>query len=269
MTSPPTALPSVPGLDVRVEDHVGWIVLDRPRHKNAFTGEMLRAWAEAYRAFQADDHVRAVVLTGTGDAFCAGADLGDLGQARSPLDSRRLMTEHVHPVARAAEDLAKPLIAAVNGAAVGAGMDMALMCDYRIASDRARFSEGYVRVGLVPGDGGCHYLPRIVGRSRALRLLWTGEFVDADQALAWGLADEICVHDRLRERAGEFAATLASQPPVAVELIKRAVQAGEHADLRTSLDLIASHQAVVLATGDSAEALSAFRDKRPPHYTGA
>ncbi|WP_406631264.1 enoyl-CoA hydratase/isomerase family protein [Amycolatopsis sp. WGS_07] len=259
---------STPGLDVRVEDHVGWLVLDRPQRKNAFTGEMLRAWAEAYRAFQDDDQVRAVVVTGTGDAFCAGADLGDLGEKRTPLGSRRLMTEHVHPVARAAEDLAKPLIAAVNGAAVGAGMDMALMCDYRIASERARFSEGYVRVGLVPGDGGCHYLPRIVGRSRALRLLWTGEFVDADQALAWGLADEICPPDQLVARAREFAGTLASQPPVAVGLIKRAVQAGEHADLRTSLDLIASHQAVVQATADSAEALAAFVGKRPPHYTG-
>ncbi|GAA1024836.1 MULTISPECIES: enoyl-CoA hydratase/isomerase family protein [Amycolatopsis] len=259
---------STPGLDVRVEDHVGWIVLDRPRQKNAFTGEMLRAWAEAYRAFQADDQVRAVVVTGTGDAFCAGADLGDLGQPRTPLGSRRLMTEHVHPVAMAAEDLAKPLIAAVNGAAVGAGMDMALMCDYRIASERARFSEGYVRVGLVPGDGGCHYLPRIVGRSRALRLLWTGEFVDADQALAWGLADETCPHDELPARAREFAATLASRPPVAVELIKRAVRAGEHADLRTSLDLIASHQAVVQATADSAEALAAFVGKRPAQYLG-
>ncbi|QKV96211.1 enoyl-CoA hydratase/isomerase family protein [Streptomyces sp. NA02950] len=259
------------GLRVYAQDDIGWIVLDRPERKNAFTGEMLRHWADAYRRFEQDDAVRVVVLTGNGDAFCSGADLtGPIGRRTeaTPLDNRRLMTDEVHPVARAAEDLTKPLIAGVNGVAVGAGMDMALMCDYRIASDTVRLSEGYVRVGLVPGDGGCHYLPRVIGRSKALRLLWTGEFVDADRALDWGLVDEVHPAGELRARLAEFAATLAAQPPVAVQLIKRAVRAGEHADLRTSLDLIASHQAVVQSTADSAEAMAAFRAKRAPRFEG-
>ncbi|QKW10181.1 enoyl-CoA hydratase/isomerase family protein [Streptomyces sp. NA04227] len=257
------------GLQVHTKHHVGWIVLDRPQRKNAFTAQMLRAWAEAYRAFQADDDVRVVVVTGNGDAFCAGAELAGLAEGTdSPLASRRLMTDHVHPVARAVEDLSKPLIAGVNGVAVGAGMDMALMCDYRIASDTVRLSEGYVRVGLVPGDGGCHYLPRIVGRSKALRLLWTGEFVDAGQALEWGLVDEVHPAADLRDRLEEFATQLAAQPPVAVQLIKRAVRAGEHADLRTSLDLIASHQAVVQSTADSAEAMAAYLERRTPRFEG-
>ncbi|RVU23248.1 enoyl-CoA hydratase/isomerase family protein [Streptomyces antnestii] len=257
------------GLQIHVKDHIGWIVLDRPQRKNAFTTQTLRAWAEAYRAFQADDDVRVVVVTGNGDAFCAGADLGGLtAQDRTPLDNQRLMTDHVHPVARAAEDLSKPLIAGINGVAVGAGMDMALMCDYRIASDTARLSEGYVRVGLVPGDGGCHYLPRIVGRSKALRLLWTGEFVDAERALEWGLVDEVHPAAGLHDRLEEFTTQLAAQPPVAVQLIKRAVRAGEHADLRTSLELIASHQAVVQSTADAAEAMAAYLEKRAPRFEG-
>ncbi|MEU5852714.1 enoyl-CoA hydratase/isomerase family protein [Saccharopolyspora shandongensis] len=257
------------GLQVYVKDHVGWIVLDRPQRKNSFTTEMLRTWAEAYRTFEADDDVRAVAVTGNGDAFCAGADLDGLADGTaSPLASRQLMTDHVHPVARAVEDLNKPLIAGVNGVAVGAGMDMALMCDYRIAADTVRLSEGYIRVGLVPGDGGCHYLPRIVGRSKALRLLWTGEFVDADTALDWGLVDEVHPADALADRLAQFAAQLAAQPPIAIQLIKRAVRAGETADLKTSLDLIASHQAVVQSTADSTEAMAAFREKRTPHFEG-
>ncbi|WP_236787867.1 enoyl-CoA hydratase/isomerase family protein [Amycolatopsis sp. GM8] len=256
-----------PDLEVTVAGHIGWIRLNRPDHKNAFTVAMLHEWADAYRSFQRDDDVRVVVVTGHGDAFCAGADLDVLGE-RSPLEDRRLMTDHVHQVVLAADELSKPLIAGINGVAVGAGLDMALMCDYRIASETARLSEGYIRVGLVPGDGGCHFLPRIIGRSRALRLLWTGEFVDSGQALAWGLVNEVHPSSQLPARLADFATQLAGQPPVAVQLIKSAVRHGERADLRTSLDLIASHQAVARATADSAEAMAAFRDRRVPTFTG-
>lgn len=256
------------GLEVEVADHVGWVRLDRPARKNSFTVPMLHAWAEAYTALQQDDDVRVVVLIGRGDAFCAGADLDVLGE-RDPLAERRLMTDDVHRVALAADRLTKPLIAGINGVAVGAGLDMALMCDYRIAADDARVSEGYVRVGLVPGDGGCHYLPRVIGRSRALRMLWTGEFVGAAQALDWRLFDETCPRAELEGRLAEFARSLAEQPPVAVQLVKGAVRFGEHADLRSSLDLIASHQAVARSTRDSAEALAAFRAGRTPTFTGS
>lgn len=254
-------------LEVTIRDHVGWVTLNRVERKNAFTVAMLHEWADAYRAFQRNDDVRVVVLTGRGDAFCAGADLSVLSE-RSPLQDRRLMTDEVHQVALAADELSKPLIAGINGVAVGAGLDMALMCDYRIAADSAKLSEGYVRVGLVPGDGGCHYLPRIVGRSRALRMLWTGEFVSASQAFTWGLVDEICTGEELNTRLSDFSGVLAGQPPVAVQLIKSAVRHGERADLRASLDLIASHQAVARSTSDSVEAMTAFREKRRPTFTG-
>ncbi|OZC84647.1 enoyl-CoA hydratase [Rhodococcus sp. 06-412-2C] len=260
---------SIDGIRISTRDHVGWIELDRPEKKNAFTPEMLREWGSTYRRFEADPDVRVVAVTGTGDAFCSGADLGSLARgASSPLESRRMMTEYVQPVALAADDLTKPLIMGLNGVAVGAGLDMALAGDYRLAADTARFSEGYIRVGLVPGDGGCHYLPPIIGRSRALHMLWNGEFVDAATALNWGLVDEVHPFDKLRSALEATAARLAAQPPVAVQLIKRAVRAGAHGDLRLSLDLIASHQAVVQSTHDSAEAVAAFTEHRKPHFEG-
>ncbi|MGW6144834.1 enoyl-CoA hydratase/isomerase family protein [Streptomyces sp. NPDC055140] len=255
-------------LDYTVVAHIATITLNRPHHKNAFTLEMVDAWAEALTRAEADPVVRVVVVTGAGGAFCAGVDLATFAEReRTPAAEKQLMSR-VHQVAFAAEALTKPYIAVVNGAAVGAGMDMALMADIRIAGESARFCEGYVRVGLVPGDGGCWYLPRIVGTATALRLLWTADFVDADEALAIGLVTAVHPDTQLDSLAKEFATTLASRPPLAVQLIKRAVREGERHDLRTALDLIASHQAVMTSTDDSREAMEAFRAKRPGTYTG-
>ncbi|WP_329955098.1 enoyl-CoA hydratase/isomerase family protein [Rhodococcoides fascians] len=252
-----------------MNDHIGWIALNRPERKNSFTLDMLDQWARALRDFQNDDKVRVVVLRGNGNAFCAGADLGDLTKIdRSPLENRRLMTDRVHQVARAVENLTKPLVAGIDGPAVGAGMDMALMCDYRIASTAANFSEGYVRVGLVPGDGGCYFLPRLIGRPRALRLLWTGEFVDAATALDWNIVDELAGVADFDTRLGQFAHQLARQPPAAVQMIKTAVNQAQPGDLRTALDLIASHQGVIMSTADSAEAFSAFAERRTAVFGG-
>jgi len=166
------------------------------------------------------------------------------------------------------EALSKPAIAAVNGVAVGAGMDMALMCDVRLASTSARFSEGYIRVGLEPGDGGCYYLPRLIGREQALRMLWTGDFVDAPKALALGLVSEVHPDEHICTAAMELATKIAAHAPLAVQMIKRAVQSADRMDARTALDTIASHQAVILSTRDSAEAFAAFKEKREPQFEG-
>ncbi|HEX5569411.1 MAG TPA: enoyl-CoA hydratase-related protein [Streptomyces sp.] len=258
-------------LDYTTDDHgVGLITLNRPERRNAFTFDMIDAWADALDRAARDDGVRAVVLTAAGSSFCSGVDLEELnGVERTPLARRRMLTDRVHKVAYAVDALDKPLIAAVNGAAVGAGMDMALMCDIRFAGRSARFSEGYVKVGLVPGDGGCHYLPRIVGTARALELLWTGDFVDAAEALDLGLVSRVYDDAELLDATLAFARRLAAGPPVALTTIKRAVHQSLRAnDLRTSLDTIASHFAVVTSTRDSAEAVAAAREGRPPHFTG-
>ena len=256
-------------IEYSVTNHVATILLNRPATKNAFTLEMVETWARSLRAAEADPDVRIVVLKGAGGTFCSGVDLGALAdRERTPLSQRTLLTEHVHHVAYAARDLSKPYLAAVSGAAVGAGMDMALMADIRIADESARFSEGYVRVGLVPGDGGCFYLPRIVGVAQALRLLCTGEFVDAAEALAIGLVSKVVPEEQLDSAVTELAAQLAAQPPIAVQMIKRSVYFGMEQDLRTALDTISSHLAVVTSTADSAEALSAFKARRPGVYPG-
>ncbi len=256
-------------LEYRVSEGVGTILLNRPERKNAFTLEMVDQWAQAIRRAHADPDVRVLVVTGAGDAFCSGVDLDDFtGEQKSVLQNKTVLTDRVHQVALALEDMDKPVLAAVNGVAVGAGMDMALMCDIRLVAESARFSEGYVRVGLVPGDGGCYFLPRLVGTAKALELLWTGDFVDSATAVELGIASYRYPDAELPERTAEFARKLASGPPVAIRAIKRALYQSARCDLRTSLDLISSHQAIVQSTEDSAEALSAFRDKRRPDFQG-
>jgi enoyl-CoA hydratase/carnithine racemase len=256
-------------LEYSVAGHVARIVLNRPQRKNAFTLDMVHRWAAALADAERDRQVRVVVLTGSGGAFCSGVDLDEFkADQRGPLQEKQLLTDHVHQVAFAMEAMSKPVIAAVNGVAVGAGMDMSLMCDLRFAAASAMFSEGYIRVGLVPGDGGCYYLPRIVGTANALRLLWTGDFIDAAEALRIGLVSAVYPDAELQERVADFAAGLARRPPTAVQFIKRAVRAAERQDLRGALDLISSHQAVVLATDDSKEAFAAFLEKRPPVFEG-
>ena len=254
-------------LEYSVADGVATILLNRPERKNAFTLDMVDDWATAVRHAQSDDDVRVLVLTGAGDAFCSGVDLEHFkAETRGPLQEKELLTKRVHAVARAMADLSKPAIAAVRGVAVGAGMDMSLMCDIRIAGRSARFSERYVRVGLVPGDGGCYYLPRIIGVANALRLLWTGDFVSADEALALGLVSEVHDDASVMDATYALARKIAGRAPLAVETIKRSVYQGLDHGLDTALDAISSHQAVILSTDDSKEAFAAFRERRDPVF---
>lgn len=256
-------------LEYTVADGIGTILLNRPHRKNAFTIEMIDQWAQILVEARTDPDVRVIVLTGAGDAFCSGVDLSSMdGERPSPLQRKEHLTDHIHRIPYALEDLDKPVIAAINGAAVGAGMDMALMCDMRIIARSARLSEGYIRVGLVPGDGGCYYLPRLVGQAKALELLLTGDFIGAEEAARIGIANHVVDDDDLIAATTRLARKLADAPPVAVRTIKRAVYQSARADLRTALDLISSHMSVVTSTQDSAEALAAFREKRPGRYVG-
>ncbi len=258
-------------LEYSVKDGIGTILLNRPERKNAFTLEMIDEWARVLEGARTDPDVRVIVLTGAGDGFCSGVDLGryDPGAEQpTPLERKRTLTDRIHRIAYALEDLDKPVIAAVNGVAVGAGMDMALMCDIRLCSRSARFSEGYIRVGLVPGDGGCYFLPRLVGTAKALELLLTGDFVDGEEAARLGIVNHVYDDDKLLEETTALARKLADAPPVAVGMIKRAVYQSARCDLRTALDLISSHMAVVQSTRDSKEAFAAFMEKRPAVFEG-
>jgi len=255
-------------LEYTIENGIATILLNRPHRKNAFTLDMLDTWADSLRSARTDPQVRVILVIGAGGAFCAGVDLDDLAEVTTTLARQEVLSQRVHRVAAAALELDKPLIAAVDGVAVGAGMDMALACDIRLASDRAAFSEAYVRVGLVPGDGGAYLLPRIVGQARALELLWTGRFVDAHEALNLGIVLSVHPPDQLAEGADRLCRQLADGPPVAIRAIKRLVRQGERVDFTTALSMVAAEQAVIQSTQDSAEALAAFREKRAPKFTG-
>ena len=254
-------------LIVETKGAVRILRINRPKQLGAFNWAMIDRWTDALVAAREDRAVRAVVLTGTGRGFCAGVDLAEFTTAgESPIDRKRVLTDRVHRVARAVEDLDKPLICAVNGLAVGAGMDMALMCDIRLAAESATFCEGYIKIGLVPGDGGAYFLPRLVGTARALELLWTGDTITAKDALAMGIVNHVYPDDELFDRALALAERIAAQSPIAVSMIKRSVYQSQHLDLRTSLDLISSHMGIVQSTADQAEAMEAFRERRPPVF---
>jgi 2-(1,2-epoxy-1,2-dihydrophenyl)acetyl-CoA isomerase len=255
--------------DIR-DDGVATITLNRPEKLNAFTREMIDLWVEALEDARTNDAVQVLVVTGAGRAFCTGGDVGAMNERPadiSGLDHKRWL-EVVHRVPLALEALDKPVIAALNGVAVAAGLDMALMCDLRFAAAGARFSEGYVKVGLIPGDGGTYFLPRLIGTARALELLWTGDFFTAEQAAEMGLVNRVYPADQLMAEVSAFAARLAGGPSVAIRTTKRAVYQGLRMDLRTHLDLLSSHMGFIRQTEDHREGARAFVEKRSPRFVG-
>jgi enoyl-CoA hydratase/carnithine racemase len=252
-----------------VKDRIATITLNRPDKLNAFTGPMIEAWAGALGEAQRDDTVNVVVVTGAGRAFCAGGDVGRMGQgAPTPLEHKNQLWENIHRVPRTLEAMDKPVIAMVNGLAVGAGMGMCLMCDVRVASEEARFSTGYVKVGLVPGDGDTYFLPRLVGAAKALELLWTADFIEAPEALRLGIVNRLVPAAQLQEATYALARQIADGPQIPIRMIKRLVYQSLRLDLRTHLDLVSSHMAVVRQTIDHAEGVAAFKEKRSPRFQG-
>jgi len=251
-------------------DGVATITLNRPEALNAFHDAMLADWAAALNECQADDAVSVVLLAANGRAFCAGGDLASLGdvEGNAALHIGDYLRTNVHPVARAVVALQKPYLCAVNGPATGAGMDMALMADIRWAGRRARFAESYIKVGLVPGDGGAFLLPRLVGITKALELLWTGDFVEADEALRLGIVSRVCDDDTLLDELREFAARLAAGPTVAIRLMKQVVYQSLGTDLLGALNLVTGPMGVAYNTEDRSEAVRAFLEKRSPNFQG-
>ena len=249
---------------------IATITLNRPDKLNTFHDGMLADWAAALRECQADAEVNVVVLTGAGRVFCAGGDISQMGQAQSnpALEMGEYLRRNVHPVARAVDALQKPYLCALNGAATGAGLDMALMTDIRYAARSARFAETYVKVGLVPGDGGAFLLPRLVGLTKALEMLWSGDFVSAEEAERIGLVSKVFDDDKLMEETYAFAERLANGPSVAIRLMKQAVYQFLHTDFLSSLEAVTGPMGVAASTEDHREATAAFFEKRTPTFKG-
>jgi enoyl-CoA hydratase/carnithine racemase/fermentation-respiration switch protein FrsA (DUF1100 family) len=258
-----------PHVIYEVQGHTAVITLNRPEAKNAFSPEMIRLWREHLEAARADDAVRVIVITGKGDTFCSGGDIRDMAEGKlKSWDMKRFLWEGVHRIVLTMEDLDKPVIAAINGAAMGAGMDMAIMCDLRVCSDRAKLAESYIMMGLVPGDGGAYFLPRLVGVSKALELLLTGDLLAADEALKLGIVNKVVPHDRLMAETMALAGKIAVKPPLAVRMMKRAVYQAQTGTLRAHLDYISSQLSLLSETRDHQEAALAFLEKRKPVFEG-
>jgi 2-(1,2-epoxy-1,2-dihydrophenyl)acetyl-CoA isomerase len=241
------------------------ITLNRPDSYNAFTTSMHAALRDALEEAAAGD-VRAVVLTGAGKGFCAGQDIGEF----RGLDHD--IAEHLeatyHPNVRAIRALEKPVIAAVNGAAAGAGLSIACVCDYRIVADGAAFVPGFVGIGLVPDSGGSYFIARLLGPSRAFAWMSSNRRLSAEEALAWGLVDEVVETDALAGRAAEVAADYAARPTRAIGMTKRLFDYAQNASLDEQLALEAELQTEATKTADFAEGVTAFLEKRPPNFTG-
>jgi 2-(1,2-epoxy-1,2-dihydrophenyl)acetyl-CoA isomerase len=241
------------------------ITLNRPDALNAFDEAMHAGLRDALGEAR-DAAVRAVVITGAGRGFCVGQDVSALTSAAAIDD---LLRRTYHPNILALRGLAKPVIAAVNGAAAGAGLSLAMACDVRIASRAAVFVPAFVNIGLVPDAGGSHFLTRILGPARALEWMASGRRLAAEEALAWGLVSELSEPDALAVRAGELAAGLAALPTAAIGLHKRLFDRAPLHTLDEQLELEAHLQVTAAATADFAEGIAAFREKRPPSFRGA
>ncbi len=240
-------------------DGVAVIELNRPDRLNAFNRPMVVEWHAALDQIADDSRVRAVVLTGAGRAFCAGGDADDMTDMQSASNvERKDYLRNIQKIPLAMERLSQPVIAAVNGTARGAGLDMALMCDIRLCGTSSTFAESYINMGVISGDGGTWFLPRVIGVSRALELLWTGRVVDAAEAERIGLVNRVVADAEVRNEGLKLARQIAAQPPQAVSLMKRAVYHGMSGTLAAHLDMISSHMAIVFDTPEFNQRLNAF-----------
>jgi len=253
---------------------VAILTLNRPESLNALgapgDGDQVRAACEEVNA---DPSIRAVILTGAGRAFSAGGDVKAMKNREGAFGGggvgiRDNYRNNIHRIVRSIYGLEIPSIAAVNGAAIGLGCDVACMCDIRIASDTAKFGVTFLKLGIIPGDGGAWLLPRTIGMSRASEMLFTGDVIDAKTAGEWGLVSHVVAHDTLMAEAMALAERIARQPPHALRLAKNLLKHGQNASYDTIMDMSAATQAIAHLTEDHMEGVDALLEKRPAVFKG-
>jgi enoyl-CoA hydratase/carnithine racemase len=257
--------------EVRVEDkeRVRWVTLNRPESKNALTLEVNERLIAALSDAAKNDAVRAVVLGGDGGAFCSGLDLKFAAtMGLEPEGYGKVLRSHFHGLIRSITSCLKPVIAVLDGPAVGYGCDLALACDVRIASERARLGEVFIRRGLMPDGGGTFTLPRLVGLGRALELMYTGEVIEAAEAHRIGLVNRVVPSSGLAHVTRDFAASLAGQSPLVYRHIKQAVYGALSGTFDAALEAEAVGQTRLLGSEDFKEGMVAFLEKRAPVFQG-
>lgn len=254
---------------------IGVLTMNRPDTRNAIlTFDDCEALVGGMRAAEADPEVSVLILTGTGSVFSAGGDLrgmrdrNGIGPLATPADTRANYRRGVQRIPQALADLEIATIAAVNGHAIGLGCDLAALCDMRVASEKAKFAASFVKMGIVPGDGGAWVLPRAVGPARAAEMILTGDAFTAQEALAMGLVNRLAAPEAVLDEAMALAERVAVNPPRSVRLAKRLLREAQHGRLSDVLELSAAFQALSHETADHREALDAFFESRPPVFTG-
>lgn len=250
---------------VSIEGAVGTLTLNRPDKLNSFAGTMRDELTAALDEFAADEAVRAVIVTGAGRAFCAGADVGYLTHLieTGNIDEAVDLVEAGRRVVTAVRSMPKPVIAAINGAAAGGGANLAMACDLRLASDRAKIGQTFNRIGLAPDWGGSYHVPRLVGPARAAELFFFAEMVAADEAERIGLVNRVVPHDELLGLAREWAQRLAAKPALALRYAKEAVQRSLGSTVEEMLDFETAAQRDCFGSPDALEGVRAFVEKRP------
>jgi len=251
-------------VDVRSPaEGVQTIVLNQPDKLNALTGDMVEDLSRLVRAAERDDAVGAIVITGAGHGFCSGADMSrfELGA-----DLGAGLRSGLGPLITRLHELEKPVLAAVNGVAAGAGLSLALACDLRIAAESARLVAAFVKIGLVPDSGLFYFMPRLIGPAKTLELAWTGDPISASEALSLGLLNRVVPDDQVLGETESLAARLASAPLKAVALIKRAVNQGHELPLDRVLEMEAGYQTIASRDPNFAEGVAAFREKRQARF---
>jgi len=247
------------------------LTMNDPDRRNPLTGNSaVKEFLEAADRIEKDASVRVVIVTGSGKAFSAGGDVKDMKKYKDdslrPVSIRTEYQQGIQRLTLAMYNLEVPMIAAVNGYAIGAGCDLTCMCDIRIAGESAKFAESFIKVGLIPGDGGAWLLPRVVGMSKAAEMAFTGEMLDANAALACGLVSRVVPDDQLLAEAGALAAKIAANPGPTLRMTKRLLREGQVTRLSSLLELSASYQALAHKTAEHAEAVNAFMEKRKPDF---
>ncbi len=270
MSNSPQPAQTGPVLLEAKHDGVATLVMNRPERLNALNNELAVAVNEALGRIAADEAIRVVVITGAGRAFCAGGDLGSIAKGRQSGATREL-----EPLLRAGMQMVlkmrtmpQPVIAAVNGAAAGAGMNIALAADMRIAAEEATFGQNFAKVGLFPDYGGTYFLPQLVGPAKAAELFYTGEMIDAKTALALGIVNRIAPAAQLEEEVKRLTQKIAQGPPLAIRAVKKVLFANGKKELAEALEQEVQEQVRCFLSEDCSEGIRAFFEKRPPRFQG-
>ncbi|KKB41159.1 enoyl-CoA hydratase-related protein [Bacillus thermotolerans] len=248
-----------------VENGVAWLYLNRPDKLNSFTAQMLREVKDAVKNASKDDEVRCIVITGEGRGFCAGQDLSEI---EPNTDYGDMIRKHYAPVIKQIKACEKPIVAAVNGVAAGAGFSLALACDFRLLSEKASFVNAFVHIGLIPDSGNIYFLTQLVGQAKAAELAILGEKIPAGKAEELGLANRVIQAESFTDEVNEFASRLANMPTKAIGLIKRSLKAASTLSFEDYLEFEAQGQRTAALTADHQEGINAFLEKRTPVFTG-